>query len=233
MIDFHSHILPAIDDGSKSIDETMALLQAAKSQGLDAVIATPHFYPDRDTPEHFLAEREKAVEKLRGKEMPLPVYIGAEVAFFIGMGSYENLASLAIEGTKVILIEMPFCKWSPTETEEILKIAERGFTPVLAHIERYIDLHNKKALRFFAACDNIYLQSNANFFLRKKTSRRALRYLKKGMIHLIGSDCHSVSERPENLGEAVDMLASNGQNELLTKIEKRSHRLTDGATLLQ
>ena len=60
-MDFHSHILPGIDDGSQSLEETVELLRLEARQGIDAVIATPHFYPDRDKPEAFLKNRARAV----------------------------------------------------------------------------------------------------------------------------------------------------------------------------
>ena len=63
--DFHSHILPGIDDGSKTVEESIALLRAEAEQGVKRVVATPHFYSNRDTMEGFLERRHAAVEALR------------------------------------------------------------------------------------------------------------------------------------------------------------------------
>ena len=57
MIDFHSHVLPGMDDGAKDTDESLALLRLTKEQGIDGIVATPHFYPDRENPEDFLLRR--------------------------------------------------------------------------------------------------------------------------------------------------------------------------------
>ena len=57
VIDFHSHILPGIDDGSASVEQSIAMLRMEAEQGIDHVVATPHFYPQYDTPEHFLRKR--------------------------------------------------------------------------------------------------------------------------------------------------------------------------------
>ena len=85
IIDFHSHVLPGIDDGSRSVEESIAMLQAEAAQGIRHVVATPHFYPHHDSPEHFLEKRREAEEALR-REMKhhpgLPeLSIGAEVYF--------------------------------------------------------------------------------------------------------------------------------------------------------
>ena len=65
VVDFHSHLLPLVDDGSKSIDESIALLRMEAEQGIRRVIATPHFYPQHDSPERFLKRREMAERELR------------------------------------------------------------------------------------------------------------------------------------------------------------------------
>ena len=65
IIDFHSHILPGIDDGSRNVEESIALLRKEAEQGITHVIATPHFYPQHDTPERFLKRRNEAETVLR------------------------------------------------------------------------------------------------------------------------------------------------------------------------
>ena len=66
IIDFHSHVLPGIDDGSKSVEQSIAMLKREAEQGITHVVATPHFYPQEDRPEKFLRRREKAFEKVTG-----------------------------------------------------------------------------------------------------------------------------------------------------------------------
>ena len=64
VIDFHSHILPNIDDGSKDINMSVEMLKRSKQQGIDVIVATPHFYADSNTIEHFLNKRARALEQL-------------------------------------------------------------------------------------------------------------------------------------------------------------------------
>ena len=81
MIDFHSHILPAIDDGSKNVEESIVLLDMLKDQGIKTVVATPHFDVQRETPAAFIERRQESYEMLRPhlKKDPPEIILGAEV----------------------------------------------------------------------------------------------------------------------------------------------------------
>ena len=98
IVDFHSHILPGIDDGSACVEDSIAMLRMEMEQGINHVVATPHFYAGHDRPEDFLARRDRAEEKLR-KAMEghpgLPqLTVGAEVYYFRGMSSLDSLRKL-------------------------------------------------------------------------------------------------------------------------------------------
>ena len=94
VIDFHSHILPGVDDGSKNLEQSLAMLQMEAAQGIKRVVATPHFYAQHDKPEKFLRKREEAQRQLRQliSENPgLPeLSIGAEVYYFPILIYYRN-----------------------------------------------------------------------------------------------------------------------------------------------
>lgn len=109
IVDFHSHILPRIDDGSHSVEESIKMLEMEAAAGIKTMAATPHFYPDSDTPSRFLARRAEAFEKLQEKLTDaLPkILLGAEIAYFEGMRNCEELKHLAISETRLVLIEMP------------------------------------------------------------------------------------------------------------------------------
>ena len=228
VVDVHSHILPQMDDGSRSVEESLALLSDAQSQGIDTVIATPHFYGDRERPESFLARRSAAVNALKSAiaagSAPTPtIYLGAEIAYYFGMGSSEALTGLCIEGTRCALIEMPFCAWSQSEVDEIYSAMKNfGITPILAHIERFIGYgKNMKYLKEFASRD-VLLQSNAEFFTDKKTRKKALKFLKSGFVKLLGSDCHNKDKRPQIIGDAINVIRKELSNEYINMIEDHS-----------
>lgn len=210
VVDVHSHILPGMDDGSRSVTESLEMLKAAYEQGIDAVIATPHFYGDRERPESFLSRRDESLKALKAASYdgPLPnIYIGAEIAYYFGMGSSEALPSLCIEGTKCALIEMPFCAWSRGEVEEIYSAMKNyGITPILAHIERFIGYGKNLSYIKELAERDVLLQSNAEFFIDKKTRKKALKFLNSGLVKLIGSDCHNTGDRPQNIGDAINVI---------------------------
>ena len=118
VIDFHSHILPGIDDGSKNVEESLQMLRMMAKQGITHVVATPHFYPQHDTPERFLrrrAEAEAALREAMAGENDLPeLSIGAEVYYFRGISDSNAIKELTVDHKKCILIEMPSAPWTQT-----------------------------------------------------------------------------------------------------------------------
>ena len=209
--DFHSHILPEIDDGSASVEESVLMLQTIAAQGIDHVIATPHFYAGHNTPERFFQKRNEAEKALREKMAEFPhlptLSVGAEVYFFDGISNAEILPELAIKGTKAILIEMPVAPWSERNLSELNEIYEnRGLIPIIAHIDRYIRPFRTKKIADVFVDLPVLVQANADFFLQKKTRCLALRLLSENKIHLLGSDCHNLKTRPPNLGVALEAI---------------------------
>ena len=221
IIDFHSHILPGIDDGSASVEESVAMLRREAEQGIRHVVATPHFYPRYETPESFLQKRDQAEAALLAaieKESGLPqIHVGAEVYFFRGISQSEFLPQLTIRGNRCILIEMPPAPWPESFYQELEDIwRSRGISPVIAHIDRYIaPLRTHQIPRRLQQLP-VLVQANAGFFLDGRTRRMALKMLKADQIQLLGSDCHNLTKRPPNLREAIHVIERKlGQSALL------------------
>lgn len=214
MIDFHSHILPQIDDGSQSMDESLAMLQLLTEQGVDLVAATPHFYPERRTLDRFLEKREEAYNRLtaelqlrEAQSLRVPsVRLGAEVWYYRGISRLEGLERLRLEGTNLLLLEMPMEPWSRSMVQEILDLNCSGLlTVVLAHIERYLAYQDADVWGLLQQ-NGVLFQVNASFFLLRRTRGRALKMLRNGQIQWIGSDSHNLSERPPRMGQAADVI---------------------------
>lgn len=209
--DFHSHILPGIDDGSADLSESMAMLAMEAEQGIGHVVATPHFYARYDRPEDFLARRAAAEAALRRemeKKNGLPkLTVGAEVYYFRGMSDSDYLPELTIRGTSCILIEMPDSPWTDAMYRELGSLWEkRGLLPILAHLDRYIrPLQTHGILKHLEGMP-LFVQANAGFFLERGTENMALRLLRRDQIQLLGSDCHDVNSRKPNLGDAVEKI---------------------------
>ena len=208
MIDFHSHFLPRMDDGSRSVEESLEMLRVSLDQGVDVMAATPHFYAFREDPDSFLERRAAAFARLPLEDAPHPkLLLGAEVYYFDGMSNSESLRRLTLEGTRYILIEMPFSRWSDHMVDEVLRLRDRlRLKPYLAHIERYLRAQRGTDYIERFLREGLLIQCNADFFLTRTSARKALRMLRNGQIHLLGSDAHNMAERAPELGDAVELI---------------------------
>lgn len=208
MIDWHSHILPKVDDGSKSIDESIALLNMLKDQSVDTVVATSHFYANKDRVGSFLERRQIAYEELC-KSLPKDspeIILGAEVYYYSGISRMEDLKLLRLQNSKVLLLEMPMSKWSDYTVRELIEISSsRDFKLLIAHVERYMSYQSGKVLENLLG-NGVLFQVNASFFNEFFTKRKALNLLNDGYIHAIGSDCHGIDSRPPKIGNAFDVI---------------------------
>ena len=229
-MDFHSHILPGIDDGSRSLEETVAMLRLEAKQGIDVVVATPHFYPDRDKPEPFLKKRAQAVAALRRERIVQPglpkILVGAEVHYFRGISDCAFLHWLAIGNSGCVMVEMPPAPWPDAYYRELEQIREKqGLPPIIAHIDRYIRPFRTYGIPARQAEVPVYVQANGSFFLEKRTSALAMKLLKNGQIHVLGSDCHNLTTRKPNLGEARSLIRQKLGEDALVQIRKMEREI--------
>ncbi len=205
MIDWHSHILPSMDDGARDLRESRALLEALARQGVTTVIATPHFYANDESVARFLSRRASALEQLQremGDRGPR-ILPGAEVRYYPGIARLQDLKSLRIGGTRLLLLEMPETRWSGSVVRELLDLSGRdGTCIVLAHVERCRRFQSTDV--WHTLLDNgIRMQVNAGCLLSWKTRRKALSALTRGEVHFLGSDCHNLTARPPRIGAAA------------------------------
>lgn len=200
MTDFHTHILPGMDDGSKDVSESLELLKIEQEMGIDRIVLTSHFYSDQNSPERFLRRRERAWQQLWPElddSMP-ELLLGAEVQYFEGMNHVEMLPDLRIEGTDLLLLEMPFCSWDSRMIRTVLELNDSGYMRVvLAHIDRYLKW--QKADTWDALRRNgILMQVNASAFEGFFGKRKAMKMLENNEFQLLGSDCHNLKTRRPN-----------------------------------
>lgn len=231
--DFHSHILPGIDDGSDSVQTSLDMLEESARQGVRAMVATPHFYPVQEAPASFLQRREAAVAELLagGYDVQIHprVYVGAEVAYFPGIGRCEDLRELCVQGTRLVLIEMPFCAWTQTMLDDVVSVRTKmGLIPALVHIDRYEAARDHAVLRRLVE-DGVVVQINASALLGALSGKKMLRLLQNGNAQLIGSDCHNCTTRPQRMAQAVERIAKRADEELLSQLHEFGSFLLDGA----
>lgn len=225
MIDVHTHVLPGIDDGARNTEMALSMLRESAKQGIKQVIATPHFYAESDTPESFIRRRDAALAKLReataGENGFPDIISGAEISYFEGIGDCYEVRKLRIEGSKTVLLEMPMIPWNARMKREVWNIFDKmGTVPVIAHIDRYMEaFRDKKIIDYFDEFP-VVIQASSDFFVNKKTSALALKLLKKGKIHLIGSDMHNLTTRPQTLREAFGIIDKKLGRKAIEKIER-------------
>ena len=221
MIDFHSHILPGIDDGSRNTEMTGRMLAMEGDQGVQKVVATPHFYASSMSFDAFLSRRKDAVDRVRsefyeqaGKGLPR-IIVGAEVYYFPGMGR-SDLSALCIEGTNLLMLEMPFAQWNETVLKDVTDMIRRQkLKVILAHVERYYRFQKKRKIWDSVFELPVIAQFNAGCLTRFRDRRLALKFMKEDYPVILGSDCHNMSSRSPNLdrGRAV-VLKMSGQGKL-------------------
>lgn len=225
MIDFHSHILPGMDDGSRNVKESLQMLDASARQGITYIAATPHFIPSESSLEDFLRCRQRAFSQLKDVWNPTfpRILLGAEVFYFDGMSRVEQMKVLCIEGTALLLLEMPSRTWTERMVREVAALQNRSdLNVLLAHIERYLGFQRKKVWDGLLQA-GVLMQCNASFFLRWNTRRRALHLLEAGKIHLLGSDCHNMEKRAPRMGAALEVIGEKNRRAL----EERCFRMLD------
>lgn len=237
MIDFHTHILPGIDDGSRDIDMTEKMLRMEQAMGVSHIYATPHFYAHRRSVESFLERRNRALAKTREllvKNPELPkVTAGAEVYYFTGIGRAKHVEDLCVEGTNMLLLELPFTQWHSDIVKDISELMDRrGLRIILAHVERY-ELFQKDRyvwdrilnmpLSIQLNCEDI-IDSGA-LFRRNPRHKTCLELLAEHHNIIIGSDCHNLTDRKPNLAEARGVLEKKIGASRLVQIDEYTEKL--------
>ncbi len=219
-IDFHTHILPAVDDGSDSMETSISMLNSLAEQNVGTVVLTPHFYSNRESIETFVERRDEAFRGL-SEVCPAALSIrrGAEVYYSEYLFNNRDLTPLCIDGTRTLLLELPFSKrFESSMVRQIDRlIGEFNVTPVLAHIERYPSLLRSEKTLWDLLDIGCVLQVNVSSF-KAFGKRKLLSMAKKGMIGALGTDSHNLSSRPPVYREGLNVLekavGQQGLNEI-------------------
>lgn len=209
--DFHTHCLPGVDDGAADIQTAMAMLRASAQQGVKRVVATPHFYIGQQSGEEFFRERQRAYEDIRpylDETMP-EVLLGAEVLIREGISRYD-LSSLCLQGTNVLLVEMPFMRPPVWLYDELEKIATRqNLILMYAHLDRYLPWYSHGDFDMLMDMPDSIMQVNAHSVADKKYFGSLCRHLPITRRMVMGSDMHNMAEREPCIAAAVKVLSKN------------------------
>ena len=203
LFDMHSHILPGIDDGAKTIEDSLELLSCLKKQGVTNVCLTPHFYTNEISLEDFIAERAEKFEKFK-PHIPngMNIVLGTEVSD----NSYEMLDRL---------------------------MSEQGLIPVIPHVERYSFLVDNPDVIEDLKRLGVVIQTNISNYTKKAPMmkrRRMLKLVGAGLIDIIGTDAHSFNHNtPELYSDAIECIAKKCGRQAVDRLMKNSEKIFNAA----
>lgn len=212
-IDIHSHILPGLDDGSENFEMSLRMLEMAAKEHIGEIILTPHYKPMRRNlpPEKIRQVFERLEEKKTAAGIPVKLYLGSEIYYSSEViSALREDKALTMAGTPYVLTE-----FSPREDhtyirDAVYSLLSEGYYPVLAHVERYASLMDKKTRvdeLFDMGC---YIQVNAASVTGSngRESKQDVKWLlKREYVHFVGSDCHDDKKRPPELTAAASYIA--------------------------
>ncbi len=196
MTDFHTHILPHMDDGARDTQTAIEMLHCLEQQGIRRVVLTPHFYAHREASvADFLEKRRQTFERIRSALPAIEYRLGAEVSLEREVDECEGIEQLAVSGTNLILLEPSYYGFHHSALESVHNIAV-GYhlRPVIAHIHRYVHIYTKEEMAQLLALDAAF-QINADAFDDWKERRFVKTLLQSGREVVFGSDCHNMTDR--------------------------------------
>lgn len=228
MTDLHTHILPGMDDGPKDLETARQLLALQANQGVKRIALTSHFDPEGETAEDFLCRRDRAFDALRAVcPEGMTLKLGCEV-YFSPMLLSLDAQRLCLEGTSLLLLELPVLQ-KPAFLQEVLSgLCNRGITPLIAHAERYQYVRRNPGIlaQWKALGAVIQLSSGA---VKDDTLTRKM--VKWGLADVLASDAHSPQYRPPNLKVGLNAVRGSSGAELAGIVQRNADLLFSGAAI--
>ena len=190
MIDMHSHILPAVDDGSGSNEHSLAMLKEAERQGINKIVLTPHYRADYLPSSERLQTKFAEFKAFAAENGILAeLYLGQEIYAFDGLVKALNSGKvLSVNGTKYVLVEFSL-RQATDIAETVYMLVSHGYVPIVAHIERYgyADIFTAKEVKEIGGL----IQVNAGSVCRSLLHRRKVfELIREGLVDFVASDVH-------------------------------------------
>ena len=202
MIDLHTHTLFGIDDGAKTIDESLEMLIAQINEGVSEVVLAPHFNCGSDDVDKFVKLTKKNYtllnKQVKQKGLNINLRLGSEVLYCSNILDVD-LENLTIEGTDYLLLEFNTNSFPVNIKRNISSLLNRGYLIIFAHVERYAFLRNDLELFKELVEMGVLMQINANTLINNYDKSFIRACIKHNLIHLISSDAHNITTRPANL----------------------------------
>lgn len=227
MIDIHNHILFDIDDGSPDIDTSVEMCRDAYENGYRTIVVTPHF-TDYNHIDDFVNERDYKIEELKRvlniEDIPLSVKSGAELFLSDGIFRADSLDDLAINNSRYMLCEFPL---GPFNINRALlwidELIDRGYTPILAHPERYVEIHRNLHIIDELLDRDVVFQVNIDSLIGKNgpmAQKLSVDFVCRDFAQLIGTDAHDLKYRHTRTKERIRELPYEIDHDVFIKCVK-------------
>jgi protein-tyrosine phosphatase len=209
MIDLHCHILPGIDDGSGSLEESLAMAAMAADQGIRHIAATPHCITG--SVREVTGNVAMLQELLREENIPLQLYPGMEI-----FGTYDTARLLkegkllTLNGSRYPLIEFDFYTDGEEETAILRSVIEAGFTPLVAHPERYGCIcYDPERANLWRQMGCLFQVNRGSLLGRygQQTRQMAMALVRRGFATVVATDAHSPVVRTPRAKDVYDLLS--------------------------
>lgn len=216
MVDLHTHLLPGVDDGVRTLAEALAELREARLQGIAAVVCTPHIRPQSSADDQQLLDRRRQIHEMlleaATADGGLPeIGLGSEVLIEDTTPDLDHLG-LRLNGTPYALVEVGFLRERFNALQDIFgELLARGWRPILAHVERYPYLRRCEELLGAWREDGVLAQVNASSLAGAhgpEIRDRAWNLVERGLADLVASDVHGPHMRPNHMGEAWSLVVT-------------------------
>lgn len=224
MIDFHSHILPGIDDGSRNLEQSIAMVNEAKKVGFTKIISTSHYMENYY--ECNEKNRKELLEQVQKNVNGIELCLGNEIYITNNIVELlQNGQASSINGTKYVLFEFPLITTRPMNDKEVIyRLVENGYIPIIAHPERYPFIQENPDYLFELEEMGALFQANYGsiigmYGLKAKKTLKIL--LKNNLISFFGSDAHrpeQVYNKMPKIIKKLKKIISNEEFEEFTEI---------------
>ena len=239
MIDFHNHILPNVDDGPETIEESIEMLRCAEKQGITDVVNTVHFQHPKMYGKNVDYDYLKGVVNnlqltLDNINIKIKIHLSAEVFYLPNLLEISSNPLLKIGDGKYMLIEFKSNIYPTGYENEFFKLQNAGITPIVAHPERYRFIQSDIEILDDWINRGYVIQVDAGSItgvFGLKTKDVAVSMLEKNFVHIIGSDAHDVKKRNFNLKEAYDFIEQRYNVEYVAYLKKNSKRVIKGKNI--
>jgi protein-tyrosine phosphatase len=207
MIDLHCHILPDIDDGPKTLNESMAMARMAAADGIAVIVATPHVNEKLYDPVEITRRVSLLNLQLRKEDIPLTIMPGADVSVVFKPAQVQGFT---INDTEYILVEFPHSHLPATAKDILSQFVGHGYKPIITHPERNPSISANPELLLNLSGENIYVQVTAGSLtgeFGKKAQQCAQYLLRAGVVDVIATDAHSAKYRKPILSKGMQAAA--------------------------